>query len=82
LVIFYRCASLDLPVVSAPGGAMAHVLGSFAHTAPRVQLRDNGGLHDASSKSRRAPPKVSNLTTRAIKNPFARLVYFYFRMGN
>jgi len=49
LVIFYpgQRASLDLPVVSAPGGAMAHVLGSFAHTAPRVQLRDNGGLRDA-----------------------------------
>ena len=74
---------MDLPVVSAPGGAMAHVLGSFAHTAPRVQLRDNGGLRDALKKSRRAPPKVSNATiTRAIKNPFARLVYFYFRMGN
>jgi hypothetical protein len=62
---------------------MAHVLGSFAHTAPRVQLRDTSGLRDASSKTRRAPPKVSNpVKTQAIKNPFARLVYFYFRTGN
>jgi hypothetical protein len=61
---------------------MAHVLGSFAHTAPRVQLRDNGGLRDASSKSRRAPPKGRlHFTTQAIKNPFARFGLFLFSYG-